>query len=95
MNEESKLFLFIAILVTHVIFIFYWVYHFVQEFRETIRKKLPRVYLALFLCCRAKKLQIEQEVEKRRERDQPFIGSIESILECKITRSFSVLYRFQ
>jgi hypothetical protein len=52
MTFEAELFLFGVIVVTHVGFLCYWAFNFVMEIRTTIRKKLPHLYFALFLCYR-------------------------------------------
>jgi hypothetical protein len=52
MATESKTFLFSAIVTCHFLFALYWVHHFIIEMRTNIRKKMPSIYLAVFLCCR-------------------------------------------
>jgi hypothetical protein len=52
MTEDSKRFLFATIVISHIIFLIYWLLHFLQEMRTTIRARLPTIYLTLFLCCR-------------------------------------------
>jgi hypothetical protein len=39
-----------------------WCYQFLREMRATIRKKLPNIYLNLFLCQRKDRLQKELEL---------------------------------
>jgi hypothetical protein len=56
MNDESKRFLFTLIVVSHLVFIAYWVFLFLQEMRTNIRMRFPQIYLSLFLCCRKSQL---------------------------------------
>lgn len=51
MSEDAEIFLFTVILLTHLAFMIYWAYHFINEIRDTIRIKAPRFYKAVFLCC--------------------------------------------
>lgn len=59
MSAEAELCLFITIVVTHIAFLGYWGYHFLGEIRSMIRKKVPKLYIALFLCCRRGALESE------------------------------------
>ena len=82
LSEKTKILLFSVIVIPHMLFLGYWVYHFIKEMRDTIRGKLPRIYLTLFLCCNKSKLDHELEVEQYVERMGPFLGSLERSIDC-------------
>ncbi|TNV88036.1 hypothetical protein FGO68_gene5296 [Halteria grandinella] len=81
MTTEAELFLFITIILTHIAFLGYWGYHFLQEIRTTIRKKAPKLYFSLFLCCRKGVLESELQIEDARERMGPMLQTIDRIQE--------------
>ncbi|TNV88176.1 hypothetical protein FGO68_gene8013 [Halteria grandinella] len=80
MSDNSKLFLFSAIVASHSIFLSYWSYHFVQEMRQVIRKRLPTLYVSFFLCCQQKKLDKELKVEQFRQKIAPFLAQYEKAM---------------
>lgn len=79
MTEDSKNFLFSLIVISHYIFVMYWLYHFIQEMRSTIRERFPKIYLAIFLCCREERLKQELEVQKLMDFYAPFTVILENV----------------
>ncbi len=77
MEESSKNFLFSMILICHVAFFIFWMYHFLLETRLSIRKRFPKVYTAVFLCCRKNKLAQELKIEKLQIKIAPFLQSMD------------------
>ncbi|TNV74918.1 hypothetical protein FGO68_gene11958 [Halteria grandinella] len=64
-NEStSEPTMFALIVIFQTVFFIYWAYCFMREFRYTIRKRFPRLYLVLVLCCRKEKLTLESSVDK-------------------------------
>ena len=55
LTNEASLMLFSMIVIVNMLFFGYWTYEFLKELRITIRKKVPRIYECLFLCCNKKK----------------------------------------
>jgi hypothetical protein len=80
MNENSKVFLFSTIVASHVVFILYWAYFFLQEIRVAIRKRLPSLYVTLFLCCQERKLERELHEEAFQSRISPFLANLDKVL---------------
>ena len=64
MTENAKLCFFLVIILSHLAFAIYWLIYFLGEFRATVRKRFPRIYLALFLCFRKEQLELELEVDQ-------------------------------
>jgi hypothetical protein len=83
MTTGSKTFLFSAILICHFLFALIWVHHFIVEMKTNIRKKMPSLYLALFLCCRKQQLENELKVEEYRTKIGPFLNNFEYVMICK------------
>ncbi|TNV88144.1 hypothetical protein FGO68_gene4654 [Halteria grandinella] len=71
--------LFLVILASHVIFFGYWIYCFFNEIRATLRKKYPRIYTAVFLCCKKENYEIEKEIDDFNQKLQPFIQKISEL----------------
>lgn len=81
MSPEAQLFMFSIIVIAHVLFFFYWTFHFLQEFRATFRTRFPKLYISVFLCCRDQRLQTELQIERYREKMRPFLSSIDDLLD--------------
>ncbi len=56
MNNSLKKFFFSVILISHLVFFAYWLYFFLKEIRANVKKKLPKLYFALFLCYKSELL---------------------------------------
>ena len=83
MTDESKTFLLSIIITCHAIFAAYWLYYFVLEMRSTIRKRLPKLYIVIFMCCRRRQYENEQRVEEYLSKINPFLTNFEQVLICK------------
>ncbi|TNV88143.1 hypothetical protein FGO68_gene8974 [Halteria grandinella] len=71
--------LFLIILASHAIFFGYWIFCFFNEIRATLRKKYPRIYTAIFLCCKKENYEIEKEIDDFNQKLQPFIQKISEL----------------
>lgn len=52
LNETTKLILFVAIMAFNIAFFVTWFFKFIAVARLAIKEKQPKLYVALFLCCR-------------------------------------------
>lgn len=75
LSDEMRFLFFLIIMVSNLIFFGYWVYKMLQEVRNTILKKMEKLYLYLFLCGDKYKLEklknqlkIDDENELLREK---------------------------
>jgi hypothetical protein len=59
LSNEKKIVFFMIILACNVFFILFWASEFVDAWKSLIKKRYPRLYIYLFLCCREKKMQYE------------------------------------
>lgn len=62
LNEGSKIFFFLIILLANISFAIYWAYKMIEEVKNTMRTKLGKFYLYIFLWNNKRKF----EEEKRR-----------------------------
>ncbi|TNV87910.1 hypothetical protein FGO68_gene12524 [Halteria grandinella] len=81
MSDQSKLFMFTMILLSHTFFFCYWLYCFFNEFRFTFRQRYPRLYLMFFLCCREERLKLELDVDQSKEKMKPFLRKYQDLLD--------------
>ena len=68
LDNASKLFLFLVILFSNIVFILYWIYKMYEEIKNTMRTNLKQVYLYVCLCGNKKRL--EDEITKRAIKDE-------------------------
>ncbi|TNV88030.1 hypothetical protein FGO68_gene8851 [Halteria grandinella] len=74
--------MFICIVLLQAIFFIYWLSCFLNEFKNTIRQKYPRIYLLVFTCCKEKKLQAERGVDEYKNKVvAPLIGKIDDMIQ--------------
>jgi hypothetical protein len=59
MDESGKLFLFSMIVIVNGLFLIYWVLKFLNELKATLRKKKPKLYFFLYLCCNRRRQEKE------------------------------------
>lgn len=85
MSNQTKSLLFALIVLAHISFLAYWLYHLMSEMRSAIRKRMTRLYLGVLLCCNKERLMHELEVESFVEKLGPFLSSLEKSIECKGT----------
>ena len=71
LNEGSKWFFFFVILLANLTFLAYWFYKMVGEVKNTIRSKMGKLYLYIFLCGNKKKF--EAELIQRKQDDENYI----------------------
>ncbi|TNV88194.1 hypothetical protein FGO68_gene1286 [Halteria grandinella] len=81
LGEDTKLFMFTVIVLSHAFFFCYWLQCFFNEFRLTIRQRYPRLYTTLFLCCREARLKHELEIDDAIDKMRPFLRKYEDLLE--------------
>ncbi|TNV88001.1 hypothetical protein FGO68_gene2384 [Halteria grandinella] len=80
--KKQSMFMFICIILLQTTFFAYWLYSFVHEFKNTIRKRFPQIYVMLFTCCRERKLQAEREIEVYRTKVMgPLIFKMDDIVQ--------------
>lgn len=94
MLDDSKTFLFSAIVICHITFGIYWLYHFLKELRDTIRKKFTKFYLIVFLCFKKSKLEAENNFDQYKERIAPFYKKLNEVAICKINIQNHLSFRF-
>lgn len=63
LNNSAKLLLFSVIVIVNISFFVYWTAKFLQELRDTFRKKAPKLYLMFCLCCNKRKQEKEQIID--------------------------------
>ena len=68
MDEGTKLFFFIVMILVNVLFLLYWLYKMFFEVKNTFRNKLAKVYV--LVCLWGKKDKFEEEKRKRAIKDQ-------------------------
>lgn len=68
LDTGSKLFFFLVILLSNVVFMSYWAYKMYEEIKNTMRTNMKQVYLYVCLCGNKKRL--EDEVTKRAIQDE-------------------------
>ena len=68
LNETSKWFFFLVILLSNVLFLTYWTYKMIGEIRNTLRTKMGKMYLYLCLC--GNKYKYEEEKKRREIEDE-------------------------
>ena len=55
------MFFFLVILISNVLFMVYWVYKMVEEIKNTMRTKMGKLYLYIFLCGNKQKFEAEKK----------------------------------
>ena len=60
LNEGSKMFFFLIILLSNIFFLAYWSYKMVGEIRNTLRTNMGKLYLYLCLCGNKKRYENEK-----------------------------------
>ena len=68
MDEGTKLFFFIVMILVNVLFLLYWLYKMFFEVKNTFRNKLAKVYI--LVCLWGKKDKFEEEKKRRAIKDQ-------------------------
>ena len=68
LNQSSKWFFFLVILLSNISFLAYWTYKMVGEIRNTLRTKMGKMYLYLCLC--GNKKRYEEEKRRREIEDE-------------------------
>ncbi|TNV88127.1 hypothetical protein FGO68_gene3291 [Halteria grandinella] len=81
MSNQTKSLLFALIVLAHIAFLAYWLYHLMSEMRSAMRKRMTILYLGVFLCCNKERLMHEVEVESFVEKLGPFLSSLEKSIE--------------
>ncbi|TNV74983.1 hypothetical protein FGO68_gene13542 [Halteria grandinella] len=96
MSDESKLFMFTVIVLSHTFFFCYWVQCFFKEFKFTIRQRYPSLYTMVFLCCKNSRLIQELDKDQARDKLKPFLRKYDELLDCKdLLSNFTQLYSFE
>jgi hypothetical protein len=79
-NKERTDFIFAFIVVSiNVIFTVFWLVNFVKSIKNSIRENNKKLYINVFLCCRADKLNKDDILIKREEKSEVIIEKIEDI----------------
>mmetsp|Transcript_42048 Transcript_42048/g.48761 ORF Transcript_42048/g.48761 Transcript_42048/m.48761 type:complete len:222 (-) Transcript_42048:778-1443(-) len=60
LSEGSKLFFFLIICVSNVLFLAYWAYKMIEEIKNTMRTKMGKLYMYIFLCGNKKRFEDEK-----------------------------------
>ena len=60
MNESAKMFFFIIILTWNLLFLIFWFYKMMQEVKNTMRAKMGKLYMYIFLWGDKTKLEEEK-----------------------------------
>lgn len=82
MSDGANIFMTWLIVTAHTIFALAWLYYFVKETKETIRKTFPKVYLILFACRNQSRLTNEAKADDYRStRLSPFVTTCEEAID--------------
>ena len=73
------------IVISNLIFTLYWIYLLLAEIRTTIRKIAPKLYLVLFLCSNANKLDHEKQMDVELEKLTDFTNEMEDVIICNFS----------
>lgn len=95
MTEIVKVFLFSLIIISHLWFLLWWIYHFLKEIRSTVKKWSSKFYIAVFLCCSEKDYQKEIKLEEYIEKLNPFLFKLDNIVSCKFCILYHALIDFE
>ena len=68
LDNGSKMFFFLVILFSNILFLSFWLYKMYEEIKNTLRTNLQKVYLYLWLCGNKKRL--ENEITRRAIQDE-------------------------
>jgi len=79
LNNSGKLFLFSIIVIVNISFFAYWTLKFLQELRDTFRKKTPKLYFMFCLCCNKKKQEKEKMIDNFKLKRNEFLKNFEKI----------------
>ncbi len=86
LSETMRLFFFMVIMISNIVFFGYWVYKMLQEVRNTLIKKFEKIYLHIFLCGDKVKLdkmknqqKIDEENEQLREQYFKQLGKLKQL----------------
>eukprot|EP00347_Sterkiella_histriomuscorum_P011701 403371438 len=81
LSEDGKLFLFGIIVAVNVLFFLYWFLKFSDQLRITLKKKAPKVYFVLFLCCNKRRQEKEKIIDNYLIKHNHFLKSYENICD--------------
>lgn len=96
MTEAERTVFFIAILSCHIIFAVYWLYHFITEVSDTIRKRATTLYLVCCFCYSQEQLLKHKHRDDLKEKIEPYLQIMDDIKTCKeLWVSLSVVCRLQ
>ena len=71
--------LFLAVVLSNALFLFYWFVGFAGQLRDKVKEKYPRFYFCCCLCNRISLLQEEERLERVKEEANTVLDKIE---EC-------------
>eukprot|EP00347_Sterkiella_histriomuscorum_P017660 403348489 len=101
--NNSKLFFFVIIIISNINFFAIWGLYFLIELKEYLIKKMPWLYLNIFLCGNREKLKLHQfEADVREENEvlrEEYMNSLKVLREAydkgQIVLNQTVLERFK
>ena len=79
MSEDTKLVLFMVIVLSNVIFMVLWIVKFIITMKTKIKTDHERLYIIFFLCCRRDKLSLDSAVQAANAKRETIIEKIEDI----------------
>ena len=79
MSEDTKLVLFLVIVLSNVIFMVLWIVKFVLTMKTKIKTDHENLYVIFFLCCRRDKLSLDSAVQAANAKRETIIEKIEDI----------------
>ena len=79
LSDEGALIIFGIIIAANLAFLLTWVAKFIGIIRALIKERYQRIYVCLFLCCRADKLHREGEEQAKEAKREGIIEKIEEI----------------
>lgn len=68
LTYSSKIFLFLVILLSNILFFAFWAWKMLEEFKNTLMEKFQNIYLYIFCC--GNKERLNSQLEKKKKRDQ-------------------------
>ena len=81
LNEGSKWFFFLVILMTNILFLSYWLYKMMGEVKNTLRSKMGKIYLYIFLCGNKAKFESEKKIREKEDENYILKEDFETMLE--------------